>query len=139
MDIETLCIVCNWVNNLGLPYWGLGALGAAAAGFFGGGFFGGSGADPGPHAEDQEDSSDETAPDSRLTRRSRSFQPDVPIVTPLADALHNWAEDVFGPEDRIIGTVAGTAKENFGMHYDVDYVGRDYKTNPVIPPAPRDR
>jgi hypothetical protein len=24
-----------------------------------------------------------------------------------------------------------------GMHYDADYVGRDYENDPVVPPAPR--
>jgi hypothetical protein len=52
--------------------------------------------------------------------------------------MRAWVEDIFGP-DISSGTLAGTSKERSGMHYDADYEGRDYKNDPVVPPAPRDQ
>jgi hypothetical protein len=43
LDAESVCVICNWVNGIGLPYFGLGGFGAAAAAAAAGGFFGGGG------------------------------------------------------------------------------------------------
>lgn len=134
MDAEAACIICNWANNVLWPYFGLGALGAGAAAAAAAGSFGGGGSRPGPNPEDQEDSADETAPDSRETRRSRSFQPDT-VVTPLADALRNWTIDTFGP-DSPGQTLPGTSKERFGMDYSVQQLPRGADERPIEPPAP---
>ncbi len=124
---DLACAACadpsNGISTAGAA-GGAVAGGGAAGGAAAGGGVNGSG-DPDPY----DDAGDQT-PRTTLPYRP-PFKPG-PLLR-FSRLTETWVKSMVGEDRR--GTTGPS--HGGGMHYDADYVGRDYEENPLEPPAPR--